>query len=40
MIKFDTDSIYKRAISRLQDDPEWKAVINNSVVDALLKSNS
>ena len=40
MIKFDADSIYKRALSRLQDNPEWKAVINNSVIDALLKSNS
>lgn len=40
MIKFDSDSVYKRAVSRLQDNPEWKAVINNSVVDALLRSNS
>lgn len=40
MIKFDSDSIYSRAVSRLQDNPEWKAVINNSVIDALLRANS
>lgn len=40
MIKFDPTSIYNRAISRLQQDPNWKPIINESVISALIKSNA
>lgn len=40
MIKFDPTSIYNRSVEKLQQNPDWKAVINNSVISALLKSNA
>lgn len=40
MIYFDSTSIYRRALEKLQQNPDWKVVANNSVVSALLKSNS
>lgn len=40
MIKFDPTSIYNRAVSRLQQDPDWKPIINESVISALIKSNA
>lgn len=40
MIKFDSDSIYQRALQKLQQDPNWKVISNNSVVSALLRSNA
>lgn len=40
MIKFDSTSIYNRAVSRLQQDPDWKPITNESVISALIKSNA
>lgn len=40
MIKFDPTSIYNRAVEKLQQDPNWKAIVNNSVISAILKSNA
>lgn len=40
MIYFDSASIYQRAIEKLQQDPGWKIIVNNSVVSALLKSEA
>lgn len=40
MINYDSTSIYNRAVSRLQQDPNWKPIINESVISALLKSNA
>lgn len=40
MISFDPTSVYNRAVSRLQQDPDWKPIINESVISALIKSNS
>lgn len=40
MMKFDPSSIYNRAVSKLQQNPDWKAITNNSVISALIKSNS
>ena len=40
MIYFDSTSIYQRAVQKLQQNPDWKPVVNNSVISALLKSNA
>ena len=40
MIKFDSSTIYNKLISKLQQDPDWKVIINNSAVSALLKASS
>jgi len=40
MIKFDPTSIYNRILNKLQQDPDWKVITNNSVVSALIKSNA
>lgn len=40
MIKFDANSIYYRGLEKLQQDPDWKVIANNSVVSALLRSNA
>lgn len=40
MIKFDPTTIYNRVVDKLQQDPNWKVIINNSVVSALIKSNA
>lgn len=40
MLKFDADSIYNRLVDRLKQDPEWNAVINNSVISSVLRSNA
>lgn len=40
MIKFDSNSIYNRIVDKLQQDPNWKVIINNSVVSAMIKSNA
>lgn len=40
MINYDSTSIYNRAVSRLQQDPDWKPIVNESVISALLKSNA
>ena len=40
MIYFDSNSIYQRALQKLQQSPDWKPISNNSVISALLRSNS
>lgn len=40
MITYDSNSIYNRALSRLQQNPDWQVVANNSVVTALLRSEA
>lgn len=40
MIKFDSSSIYNRALTMLKQDLDWKDVANDSVISALLKSNA
>ena len=40
MIYFDSNSIYQRALAKLQQDPNWKVISNNSVVSSLLRSNA
>lgn len=40
MIKFDPSSIFNRSLSKLQQDPNWRVIANNSVISALLKSNA
>lgn len=40
MIYFDSTSIFNKALEKLQQDPNWKIIANNSVVSAILKSNS
>lgn len=40
MLKFDSTSIFNTALEKLQQNPNWRAVANNSVISALLKSNA
>ena len=40
MIKFNPSSIYNRAMDKLQQDPNWRVVANNSVTSALLRSEA
>ena len=40
MTKFDSDSIYYRALAMLQQDPSWKVTSSDSVVSALIRSNA
>lgn len=40
MKTFDSESIYERALTRLQQNPNWKVVAKDSVVTALMKNNS
>ena len=40
MQKFDSTSIYNKSLEKLQQNPNWRAVANNSVVSALLKSSA
>ena len=40
MIRFDSNSIYNRILDKLQQDPNWKVLINNSVITSLVKSNA
>ena len=40
MIYFDSTSIYQRELQKLQQDPSWQAIVNNSVIGSLLKSNA
>lgn len=40
MLKFDSDSIYYRAMAMLQQDPSWKVVSNDTVVSSLVRSNA
>lgn len=40
MIKFDSNAIYNRIVDKLQQDPNWKVIVNNSIVSAIIKSNA
>lgn len=40
MQKFDPTSIYNTSLDKLNQNPNWKAVANNSVISALLKSSA
>ena len=40
MIRFDSDSIFNRRTGKLQEDPNWKAIINNSVISTMIRSDS
>ena len=40
MIYFDSNSIYQRALQKLQQDPDWKVISSNSVISSLLRSNA
>lgn len=40
MIKFNANSIYYRGLEKLQQDPDWKVIANNSVITAVLRSNA
>ena len=40
MVKFDSDSIYQRVIEKLQQDPNWSVITNNSVISALVRQNA
>ena len=40
MIRFDANSIYNRLLEKIQQDPNWKAISNNSVISAILNSNA
>ena len=40
MIKFDSTSIFNKSLEKLQQNPNWRAIANNSVISALLKSES
>lgn len=40
MIRFDSDSIYNRIVNKLQQNPDWNAIMKDSVVDAVIRSNA
>ena len=40
MIKFDPTSIYNRAVANLQQNPDWKPIINQSVISSIIKTNA
>ena len=40
MIKYDSNSIYARELARLQENPDWQVIANNSLVSALLRSEA
>lgn len=40
MIKFDSASIYNRALEMLKQDLDWKDIANDSVISSILKSNA
>ena len=40
MKAFDSASIYQRYIDKLSQNPDWKAVIGDSVISAILKATS
>lgn len=40
MIRYDSTSIYNRIVERLNQDPDWKPIMNDSVISALVKSNA
>ena len=40
MLRFDPTSIFNKSLEKLQQNPNWRAVANNSVISALLKSDA
>ena len=40
MMKFDPSSIYNRAVASLQQNPDWKPIMNQSVISAIIKANA
>ena len=40
MIYFDSESIYRRLLSRIQQNPDWNVISNNSVINAILKNTA
>ena len=40
MMKFDADSIIQRIAYNLNEDPNWKPMLNNSVMTSLIRHNS
>ena len=40
MIKYDSESLYNRALERLQQNPDWEAISSDSVIESLLKTNA
>lgn len=40
MIKYDSDSIYNRELQRLQQNPDWQVISNNSLVSSLLRTEA
>ena len=40
MNRFDSDSIYVNLLRKLQQNPDWRVVANNSVVSSILRSNA
>ena len=40
MIKYDSESLYNRALERLQQNPDWEAISSDSVIESLLRTNA
>lgn len=40
MNMYDPESLYNRALERLQQNPDWEAISSDSVIKSLLKTNS
>lgn len=40
MIKYDSNSIYERELARLQQNPDWQVIANNSTVSSLLRTEA
>ena len=40
MMEFTPSSIYNRGVSRLKQNPDWSPILNQSVITALLKTES
>lgn len=40
MQNFSSADIYQRAVERLQANPDWNAVVNDSVISAVLRTNA
>ena len=40
MMRFDSDSLTQRKLSLLNEDPDWKPMVNNSVVSSLVRHDA
>ena len=40
MTRFDAPSLYTRSLEKLEQDPNWRPVANNSVITVMLKSSA